>query len=857
MKYDVQVFDATWKQLAWITSEENDAYKLRPSTEWQSFSRQISMPASAARAIFYLNIKGDDGAKVWLDNLRIVEPPKADFNPNASAQIGASAPIRVLGLQPYKWRSLPTGGVEYATGLVWNPRHPQDLYLRADGGGIWKFDRKNTRWIALMDNLPWKWSNLTTVESIGVDANNRNVLYVAAGSSRWNKPHDVLKTTDGGKTWQRTFVKNEKGEDVMSEGNGPNKQGGERLVVDPNSPNVLFFGSRNDGLFTSRNGAKTWQQVQSFPTKGARWGGITFVTLDWKAGKGGQPTQTMYVGVHAGRAADGNDAPLVEGGVYRSTDGGKTWARSEGGPTKDTSPLRGRIGPDGTLFVTTVSNSSWDSGGNGKVWKFKNEKWSDITPEPKWNYCGINIHPTDANKIVCSPTGGKGNVPWFYSTDGGATWKKYQTAKDNKSGNAVRLNTPAYEAHGEENWPGNTADIAFDPLDPRAVWETDFGGPNRTFDMGQPALKWTLIGEGREQMTTAEGVGPSKGAPYISGIWDLGGFRYEEAGLNKVPDERFAVRQPDGTPHTGYDGYMNHFQDTFDMDVSPLNPDAIVAAGGWQWNNTGTAAISTDNGRIFRRVESKPFPEARFGRVAISATDGRNFLWAPMGDDKTPVYFTRDGGATWDVCQGAPLGMINTQGPWTFFKLLAADRMQPATFYIYDRRDGRFYRSQDGGATWKHLSTLPTQPGNHYDNHRLEAAPNSAKQAWLALHDKGLFRTGNGGQNWTKISGVDWAVNVSFGKAAPGRTNPTVFLLGQLSGKSTSSEQEAEVNLYRSDDMGTTWMRVNDAERGMGGVGNITGDMQNYGRVYIGTGGRGTFYGQIASASTRTANNSH
>jgi hypothetical protein len=38
----------------------------------------------------------------------------------------------------------------------------------------------------------------------------------------------------------------------------------------------------------------------------------------------------------------------------------------------------------------------------------------------------------------------------------------------------------------------------------------------------------------------------------------------------------------------------------------------------------------------------------------------------------------------------------------------------------------------------------------------------------------------------------------------------------------------------------------------MGGVGNITGDMQKYGRVYIGTGGRGTFYGEIVSMSTRT-----
>lgn len=90
-------------------------------------------------------------------------------------------------------------------------------------------------------------------------------------------------------------------------------------------------------------------------------------------------------------------------------------------------------------------------------------------------------------------------------------------------------------------------------------------------------------------------------------------------------------------------------------------------------------------------------------------------------------------------------------------------------------------------------------------------------------------------------------VNLSFGKPTAGKTNPTIWLMGQIGGSPTSVEQEADVNLYRSNDMGMTRMRVNDAQRGLVGVNNITGDMQKYGRVYIGTGGRGTFRGEIAT----------
>ncbi len=835
LQWDVQVFDAAWKQLAWITSEENDAFKLRPSADWAPFRREIALPAGTAHAVFYFWAQGK--GSVLLRDLALSPPNVEALNPQANTKISSTARVQVLGARPYKWASLLTGGVEYATGLAWSARHPQDLFLRADGGGIWRFDRKSQRWVALMDNLHWSWSNLATVDSLAIDPNDPSTIYVAGGSSRWSHPHDLLKTTDGGKTWARLHLKNARGEDVVSEGNGADKQAGERLLVDPNDSRTLYFGSRSDGLFASHDAGKSWANLP-LPSNGARWTGISFVLADPSSSRAGAPSRTLTVGVHAGKASDEPGAPEVEGALFQSRDGGKSWAQLKGGPGGQASPMRARLSADGVLLVTFA-------GGSGGVWKWAGGQAQDITPpEGKGQpFCGLNFDPRDSRRIVAAGTYTFGpNI--FVSGDGGSTWSRFHYERGKPQEGNIKLgDIPAWENTPDWNWGDNAADVAFDAAEPNTLWHLSFSGPSRLRLNGGSATA-SVVGAGREQMTTAEGLSPSAGAPYISGVWDVGGFRYDKGGFNTIPQTRLQLRKADGSTYTGYDTYRNGYQDIFDMDASPLLPDYIAVAGGWQWNNTGDASLSSDNGRTFRSFASKPFPDAKFGRIAISSDDSKNLVWAPLGSKTEAVYFTRDGGVTWAASRGAPRGMINTDGPWSFFKPLCADRVLKNTFYIYDRRSGHVLRSSDGGASWSHLSTLPTQTGANFDMHKLRAAPGKAGDLWLSLWDQGLFHSADGGSSWSKISGVDWAVNLAFGKPMPGRTAPSLFLIGQINGQAAKTEAEVEAQLYRSDDEGRRWTRLNGAERGMAQVGNITGDMQVPGRVYIGTSGRGTFYGQ-------------
>jgi hypothetical protein len=108
----------------------------------------------------------------------------------------------------------------------------------------------------------------------------------------------------------------------------------------------------------------------------------------------------------------------------------------------------------------------------------------------------------------------------------------------------------------------------------------------------------------------------------------------------------------------------------------------------------------------------------------------------------------------------------------------------------------------------------------------------------------GLWHSTNSGASFTRLANVQQADNIGFGKAAPGQTYPALFTIAQI---------DNVRGVFRSDDGGTTWLRINDDKHQWGNIGQaITGDPRIYGRVYLGTNGRGIQYGDRLGGATQS-----
>jgi hypothetical protein len=115
----------------------------------------------------------------------------------------------------------------------------------------------------------------------------------------------------------------------------------------------------------------------------------------------------------------------------------------------------------------------------------------------------------------------------------------------------------------------------------------------------------------------------------------------------------------------------------------------------------------------------------------------------------------------------------------------------------------------------------------------IRAVPGFEGHAWISS-GKALYRSMDSGVTYEELSDVKESHAIGFGKAGPGRTYPAVYLIGTIGDT---------YGFYRSDDIGKTWVRINDDRHQFGFCGVITGDPRVFGRVYVGTGGRGILYG--------------
>ncbi|KAL4773958.1 Oligoxyloglucan-reducing end-specific xyloglucanase [Aspergillus nidulans var. acristatus] len=774
----------------------------------------------------------------------------------------------------YEFNPVVVSGGGYITGIIAHPTEKNLLYARTDIGGTYRWNADENKWTPLNDFISGADENLLGTESVALDPSDPDRLYLAQGRYLSSENSAFFVSQDRGATFDVYPAPFKMGANELGRNNG------ERLAVNPFKTDELWMGTRDAGLMVSEDGARTWRNVSGFPEANANGIGIYWVIFDPRS------EGTVYVGVG------------VPGGIYVTRDSGESWEAVPGQPVEwdedilvfpDKSqpqstgpqPMKGVLAENGALYVT-YADAPGPYGvtyGGVYVYNTSSSEWTNITPKannsfpapfdnqtfPTGGFCGISVDSKNPERLVVVSLDrdpGPALDSMYLSHDGGKSWKDVSQIST-PPGSGGYWGHPIEEAAFKDGtavpwlsfnwgpqWGGYGAPspvrgltkfgwwmtaVVIDPSDSdhvlygtgATIWATD----NLSKVDKNQSPGWYIQAQGVEESVALALASPNGGDSHLlTGLGDINGYRYKDL---DVPQPMFDLPV---------------FSNLNALDWAGQKPDTIIRAGPCGHNYTdgcGLAAYSADGGSSWTKFatcipgidSSSPNP----GVIAIDAS-GKNIVWSSAMTAYWPTlqaittrtnesgpYVTTDLGQTWV----SPTG-LNVQTP-----NISADRVQPRTFYSFT--DGSWYLSRDGGLSYRAYKAkdvgLPAYSG---------ALPianfNRAGEIWLGLGDHGIYHTRNFGKKWTKITGRGvTARQLTIGAGARRSSEPAIFIVGKAASHGALSKD----GVYRSDDNGKTWVQVNDERHQYGGIAMIQGDPRVYGRVYLGTGGRGIIYADI------------
>ena len=761
----------------------------------------------------------------------------------AFSPLPLSAQGPFFAFSPYRFHNVNIGGGGgFIPGIVFSTTEPGLVYARTDIGGAYRLDQESGRWIPLLDWIGFPDWNLSGVESIAIDPRDPERLYLAVGTytNEWSSQNGaILRSNNQGRTFRRFDLPFKVGSNM------PGRGMGERLAIDPNNTRILYLGTRSGhGLWRSVNAGETWSQVTSFPDTGPYHQpsggpsdtysndpiGVVWVTFD--------PRTTVNIGhmkvsqnIYVGVADPANS-------LWHSTDGGQTWSPVAGQPT-GVMPHHGKLASTGILYLSYNNNAGPYDGSAGSVQKYDTASgtWTDITPPQSplnggYGFGGLSVDALNPSTIVVATL----NQWWpdtnfFRSLDGGQTWNLIWNANwANPWPNIVAPNytlsyasvapwltfgaTPATCTQADSSnslcpqptpklgWMVESLEI--DPFNSDRMFygtgATMYGTNNLTAWDTNGQVNISVAAVGIEETAVQDLISPPAGTAHlISAIADNGGYTHNDLTVSSVMDAN-----PVFTTGTS-------------LDYAERNPNFIVrvGTGGTNGMNIG---FSSDGGQTWSPAATQP-SGASGGTVAASA-DGSRVLWS----SGPGVFFSVDNGTTWTASTGAPAGAQ-----------VRSDRVNPLKFYAF--ANGAFYISTDGGQTFASTAANNLPPAG--TSAQFKATPGREGDIWLAGGSAttvyGIWHSIDGGSTFFKLWNVGAASTIGFGKPAPFHKYPALY---------SSAEVHGMWGIYRSDDAGWTWIRIND-DRHQYALTNttITGDPRIYGRVYFGTNGRGIIYG--------------
>jgi photosystem II stability/assembly factor-like uncharacterized protein len=592
----------------------------------------------------------------------------------AAAEAGAAAQVT-----EGKWRvAAGLEGGEITTFAV-NPKQPKTVFAATWEAGVFESANGGRSWRHMDVG-----SEVSRVDALAIAAGEPDTVYVGAGRG-------VFKTTNGGRSWQRTSAGMLGKETATQHQYRPSEGYVSALIVDPRDADVVYAGTRDNGLFKTEDGGSSWRRI------GPKSDWFRVNKLAFQPGTPG----VIYAG-------------LVRG-VYRSRDGGATWQ-----PAGLRSVYVGALAVDPkhpqTIYAGTYEEEEPDivTGGifkttdGGASWR-RTKGVRDVI-----DAIAIDPHNTD---VVYAQTGG-GLVK---TADGGRTWRPLDSG------------------------PTTGPALALDPRNPETIYlgrgvdARGGAGVAKSVDGGR---SWRRMNAG---LTTARvpalAVAPGSRGPAYAAVLGRGIF-------TRVDGTWRPANAPVPT-----DCCVESVVDT--VAVDPRHAANVYAStngavfrsanGGATWSESPLPALFGDGVDVSALAVDPKNSRTVYALAARDATTGDGLRQSY----ESLVMKSMDGGRTWPTrarvravdFPAAPAGSAQSAGHVS--SPLAIDPRDPRVLYAGGRGVSK---SSDGGLTWRRsgLGRTPVLA--------VAADPSEAGTLYAGTN-AGVLKSTNAGATWQRLHG--------------------------------------------------------------------------------------------------------
>ena len=652
-----------------------------------------------------------------------------------------------------RWRNIGPyrGGRTRAIAGV--PSQSNVFYMAPVNGGVFKSIDYGRTWQPIFDDQP-----TASIGAIAVAPSNPNIVYVGSGEGL-HRPDlsvgdGIYKSSDAGKTWTHLGLRD--GQQIA------------QLVVDPKNPDRIFvavaghpYGPNEErGVYRSLDGGKTFEKVLY---RDENVGGSD-VQID--------PTnpQIVYAALWESREGPWENGVFNGdgGGIFKSTDGGKTWRQLSKG-------LPGNIVQANIAIASSAPKTLFAAVRTKTIAKLyrsddAGETWSGTTDDPR---PGLGIGGGDLPVVRFDPKNPQivysASVVCWKSTDGGKTWNGWRGAPGGDDYQNVWINP-------------NNPDIILLGSDQGAIV---------TVNGGKSWSSWYNQSTAQLYHVSADNTFPYR---LYSGQQESG-----SVGIKSRGDEgeiTFRDWKPVAAEEYGY------------VVADPLDPDIIIGGKLTRFDRrTGQAQnilpvpVQTEDFRMLRTepIVFSPFDPhlLYFAGNTLWQTRDRGDHWEKISPDLSrPNYqlpatigkYKEDA-----TKQAHRRGVIYTVAP----SPLDANRIWCGT------DDGLIHLTTDAGKTWTNVTPAIISPwqkislieAGHFDSNTAYAAVNTMRIDDLQPH---IFATHDGGKTWTEIAnGIAAGQIVNAVREDPERKG--LLFAG------------AEKGVYVSFDDGATWesLRLN------------------------------------------------